>query len=86
MYEVFLESPGILFVKANGNVVRTPIKFKIEESELQLYESLIRVSPISKFTITKIEKIEKIDTKKKVPKRSLKRPRTNIGLNFKIKG
>lgn len=84
MFEVFLESPGILFVKANGSVVRTPIRFKIEESEKQLYESLIRVSPISKFTITEIENTKKI--KKKAPKLSLKRPKTNIGLNLKIKG
>ena len=85
MFEVFLKSPGIIFVKANGRVVRTPIKFKIEKSEKQLYESLIRVSPISEFTITEVENVKEAK-KKKPPKLSLKKPKLNIGLNFKIKG
>jgi len=84
MYEVFLESPGILFVKANGKVIRTPIKFKIEKSEKQLYESLIRVSPITNSSITEIETVKEI--KKKAPKLSLKKPKLGLGLNLKIKG
>jgi len=84
MFEVFLKSPGILFVKANGSMVRTPIKFKICKSEKQLYESLIRVSPIDDFTITEIKDVRV--TKKKAPKLSLKKPKVDIGLNLKIKG
>jgi len=86
MFEIFLKSPGILFTKANGSMVRTPIKFKIIESEKQLYESLIRVSPISDFEITRLDEIENIKVKKKAPKLSLKKPKLDIGLNLKIKG
>lgn len=84
MFEVFLKSPGILFVKANGSIIRTPIKFKIDKSEKQLYESLIRVSPVDDFTITEIENVK--IAKKKAPKLSLKKPKVDIGINLKIKG
>jgi hypothetical protein len=83
MLEVFLKSPGIPFRKPNGNVIRTPIKFNIDESERQLYESLIRVSSIQDFEIKKVEKpIEKKKTK--VPKLSLRKPITEITLGLKI--
>lgn len=84
MIEVYLKSPGILFFLANGRTVRTPIKFKIKKSERQLYESLIRVSPINDFTMTEIEDIE--ETKKKHRKLSLTKPKLDVGLNLKIKG
>ena len=84
MFEVFLKSPGIIFKKANGSTVRTPIKFNIKKSELQLYESLIRVSSITEFTIKEVEDTKEI--KKKSPKRSLKKPKLGIGLNLKING
>lgn len=84
MFEIYLKSPGVLFVLATGKIVRTPIKFKIDKSEKQLYESLIRVSSVTDFAITEIDNI--YEEKKKSRKLSLKKPRLDVGLNFKIKG
>jgi hypothetical protein len=87
MLEVFLKSPGIIFVKATGAIVRTPIKFKIKKSDRQLYESLIRVSSITDFEIKEISDSEDVKVKtKKISKGTLKKPKLDIGLNFKIKG
>jgi len=85
MFEIYLKSPGILFVMATGKIVRTPIKFKIKKSDKQLYESLIRVSPITDYTITEIDDIVEVP-KKKSKKLSITKPKLDIGLNLKIKG
>ena len=51
MFEIYLKDSGKIFTKNNGKVVRTPIKFYIEDSEKTLYESLIRASSILDYEI-----------------------------------
>ena len=82
MLEVFLEDPGIIFEMASGRVVRTPIKFIIEKKERKLYESLIRVSPVQNFTITKTDKTKPI--RKKNSRLMKGRPGKASDLNLSI--
>lgn len=82
MLEIFLKDPGIIFRMASGKVVRTPIKFIINDNERALYESLIKVSPIQNFTI---ESTDKQIPEKKIRK-NLSKARRNIkkSLNLSI--
>jgi len=83
MLEVFLKSPGIIFIKAGGSVIRTPVKFFIKESERQLYESLIRVSSITDFEIKKVENVPK-EEKKETQKLSITKPKLGVSMDLKI--
>jgi len=85
MLEVFLKDPGIIFTKNNGKVVRTPIKFYIKESEKLLYESMIRASSINNFEITEIDEVPN-KSKGNVPNLSKIKPKSDINLEFKVKG
>jgi len=80
MLEVFLQDPGIIFVLDTGRVVRTPIKFIIDEKECDLYECLIRSSPIQNYTI---EKTDKEKPKKKILSSKIK-PNKNSDLKLSV--
>lgn len=86
MLEVFLQDPGIVFVMASGRVVRTPVKFIIDEKERELYESLIRVSPIQNFTINETDKKKPEKIIKKKVSNIRKKPKQNIGISVNLQG
>lgn len=83
MFEVYLKDSGKIFVKNDGKVVRTPIKFHIRESEKPLYESLIRASSILNYEINPSEGEVKV---KKPGRLSKIKPRSDINFNLKIQG
>ena len=69
MIEVYLKTPGVIFSKANGENVRSPIKFLIEDNEEQLYKNMLRVSSISDFEFNKTDEnqIKKVNQFREKP-------------------
>lgn len=84
MLEVYLKSPGIVFVKPNGKAIRTPIKFQIKEADLSLYQTMIKSSSVTDFSIEPVE--NKVEEKKsEVPPLSQTKPVSDLNLNLSIK-
>lgn len=86
MLEVYLIDPGIPFKLASGKMVRTPIKFIIENHEKDLYEALISVTPIRHYTIEPTDKVKPDRPKKLVGGRRGERQKQNINLQTKMMG
>jgi len=84
MLEVYLKSPGIIFVKPNGKLIRTPIKFKIQEGELSLYNTMIKASSVTDYSIELVLN-EATEIKPVVSPLSKTRPKNDLNLKLSIK-
>ena len=80
-YIVHIKTPGHMFTKPNGETVRTPIKFEVNEKERKLCESLIRMRSYPDYEITEGELTIR---KTKVPKLSLIKSNASNQLSIKI--
>ena len=83
MYKVYLKTPGFNFMKPDGNLVRTPIRFLIPDSQKTLIETMLKTSSIEEYEITETDEEFPIPSHRKIGKN---RPKSSINLNFKLQG
>lgn len=85
LYEIFLKTPGIMFVRPDGKKVRSPSRFLVEEKEVGTIKTMLKASAIKDYEIkeTNLEFKPKVSKKNKIGK---VKPKLGIDLNLKING
>jgi len=85
--EIFVKSPGKLLELFDGRVVRSPIRFYIEEEERIRYQTLFRMKGIvpSDYEIYEVDEEQIIyPPDPDLPELSLKKHIESSGINIKI--